>query len=285
MSRSRRRRARRAHVEEPRDARRVDLHMHSNRSDGRLSCLNILHEASSKKLDIICISDHDLAPLLEAKVYMDYDHPVRVLHGAEMSVELAGEEQHFLAYFPQSMPEEFRAVCREAAKKRALRYDSICEELGLSGLKRADQSAHTGQRSLTRLHLARAIIEAGHARTISEVFDRWLRKREGVEHFPNVVSMIHQIKDNGGVCIWAHPSIKKASFHSARLKKEGLDGLEVFRPYIKKGDRKRLRSLCSTYKMLCSGGSDSHDDSMGLFSFPAQEISDWPSSFSFHNLS
>ena len=285
MSRSRRRRARRATVQEPRDVRRVDLHMHSNRSDGRLSCADILREVTEKKLDIICISDHDLAPVLEAKVYTDHDHSVRVIHGAEMSVDLAGEEQHFLAYFPQSMPEEFRNVCQEAAQERAKRYDAICDDLGLEGIQRADEQAYAGERALTRLHLARAIINAGHARTISEVFDRWLRKREGVEHFPDVVSMIQKIKDNGGICVWAHPSIKKASFYAEKLKKEGLDGLEVFRPYVKKGERKRLRMLCSTHKLLCSGGSDSHSDSMGLFSFPAQEIHDWPESFSFHNLS
>ncbi len=282
MSRSRRRRARfRPSV--PQDTRRVDLHMHSNRSDGRLSCEEILVEASKKKLDIICISDHDLAPSLEARVYSEYGYDVRVVHGAEMSVELEGEEQHFLAYFPSSMPEGFRQICRQAAQARSQRYDAICDELALEGVRRSDKIAQDGERSLTRLHLARAIVDAGHARTISEVFDRWLRNMEGVEHFPSVVSMIQQIKDHGGVCIWAHPSIKKASFYVARLKKEGLDGLEVFRPYVKKGEKKRLRMLCSTYKMLCSGGSDSHGDSMGLFSFPAQEIHDWPASFSFHN--
>lgn len=282
MSRSRRRRSIfRSSI--PQDTRRVDLHMHSKLSDGRLSCEEILMEASKKKLDIICVSDHDLAPSLEARVYSDYGHDVRVIHGAEMSVELAGEEQHFLAYFPSSMPVGFRNICREAAKARAVRYDMICDELSLEGVRRADMQAKKGLRSLTRLHLARAIVDAGHARTISEAFDRWLRKMEGVEHFPDVVLMIQQIKDYGGVCIWAHPSIKKASFHVSRLKKEGLDGLEVFRPYVKKGEKKRLRMLCSTYKMLCSGGSDSHGDSMGLFSFPAQEIHDWPTSFSFHN--
>lgn len=257
--------------------------MHSNRSDGRLSCDEVLVEASKKQLDIICISDHDLAPILDARVYSDHGHDVRVIHGAEMSVNLSGEEQHFLAYFPSSMPEGFRQICCEAAQARAQRYDALCDELALEGVRRSDEASRAGARSLTRLHLARAVVDAGHARTISEVFDRWLRKKEGVEHFPDVVSMIQQIKDHGGICIWAHPSIKKASRHVERLKKEGLDGLEVFRPYVKKGEKKRLRALCATYKMLCSGGSDSHSDSMGLFSFPAQEIHDWPASFSFHN--
>ena len=160
----------------PKDTRRVDLHMHSNRSDGRLSCEEILIEASQKKLDIMCITDHDLAPSLEARVYSDYGYDVRVIHGAEMSVDLAGEEQHFLAYFPSKMPDGFRQICCTAAQARAQRYDAICDELGLEGVRRSDAQAKAGLRSLTRLHLARAVVDAGHARTISEVFEDKLFK-------------------------------------------------------------------------------------------------------------
>jgi predicted metal-dependent phosphoesterase TrpH len=282
MSRSRRRRSR-VSVCTPSDTRRVDLHMHSNLSDGKLSPQEILDQAINRKLDIICISDHDLAPSIAAQSYHKNDHSVRVIHGAEMSVDLLGEEQHFLAYFPEQMPEEFRSVCHKAVQARAVRYEQLRLELGFEGVRPCDEAAKSGERSLTRLHLARAVVDAGHARSISEVFTRWLRHKEGVEHFPKAIEMIQLIKAHGGVCIWAHPSLKKASLHSQRLKKEGLDGLEVFRPYSKKGDKKRLRMLCKTHGLLRSGGSDSHDDSMGLFSFPAEEIHNWPASFSFQS--
>ena len=73
-------------------------------------------------------------------------------------------------------------------------------------------------------HLARAVVGSGYARTISEVFDRWFpEKRRGRAFFPDVVSMIQQIKDHGGFAFGhTHPS--KASRHVERLKKEGLDG-------------------------------------------------------------
>ena len=246
MSRSRRRRARLS-VGVPTDARRVDLHMHSNLSDGRLTPDEILEQATVRKLDIICISDHDLAPPIAAQNYVRNDHSVRVIHGAEMSVDLLGEEQHFLAYFPEQMPLGFRTVCQNAVRARAKRYEQLRLELGFDGVRPSDEAAKLGERSLTRLHLARAVVDAGHARSISEVFTRWLRHKEGVEHFPKAVEMIRLIKEHGGVCIWAHPVLKKAALHSARLKTAGLDGLEVFRPYTKKGEKKRLRMLCKTH--------------------------------------
>ena len=78
----------------PQDNRRVDLHMYSNRSDGRLSCDEVLVEFLKKQLDIICISGSRSRSTLDARVYSDHGHDVRVIHGAEMSVNLSGEEQH-----------------------------------------------------------------------------------------------------------------------------------------------------------------------------------------------
>ena len=282
MSRHRKKRLRFRHIT-PTDNRRVDLHMHSNLSDGKLSPDEIVELACKRKLDIICISDHDLAPVVDAAEYTQHEHTVRVIHGAEMSVSLHGEEQHFLAYFPEQMPVGFREVCTEQAKARAYRYDELRKDLALDGIVEADEPAKQGLRSLTRRHLARAVIEAGHARYISEVFERWLKDKERGDLFPSAKEMIHTIHDHGGVCLWAHPALKKVGLHIEELKKEGLDGLEVFRPHITKGDRKRLKQICSTHSMLCSGGSDSHDESIGLFSVQAGEIQGWPQTFSFHS--
>jgi len=259
--------------------------MHSCRSDGTLTPQQIISQAIRRKLDIICISDHDLSPSMPAQVYTTPEGSVRVIHGAEMSVQLNGREQHFLAYFPEQMPSTFRQICENASKSRAIRYEELRKKTGLENVKPACEEAFQGKRSLTRLHLARAIVDAGHATTIASVFDRWLRKEEHVVHFPLAAQMIHQIKESGGLCFWAHPAIDMAALYAKKLKEEGLDGMEVFRPYRKKSLRKRMSTLCKTYDFLCSGGSDSHSDSIGLFSFPAEEIRNWPQSFSFPSAS
>ena len=283
MSRNRRKKIRNRQ-QNPSDHRRVDLHMHSHLSDGTLAPRDIVELACKRKLDVICISDHDLAPVIEANEYHHHDHCVRVIHGAEMSVSFHGEEQHFLAYFPEQMPEDFRAHCTHLSQARAHRYEELRKDLRLEGIPEADEQSKLGLRSLTRRHLARAVIEAGHARYISEVFERWLKNKEREDLFPSATEMISTIKDHGGLCFWAHPALKKVIAHVAELKNLGIDGLEVFRPHLTKGDRKRLRQICVQNSLLCSGGSDSHDDSIGLFSFSAGEIHNWPQTFSFHSV-
>ena len=274
---------RRKQTTTPQDNRRVDLHMHSFLSDGKQSPEALLARASERKLDIMAITDHDIPPSLEAKVYHQERHPVRLIHGVELSVSFQDTEQHFLAYFPHHMPEAFRKYCTKIVRARATRYDDLRESIGLSGVEPADQAAKEGKRALTRLHLAQAIVAAGHASYVSQVFTRWLRSREESSHFPDAIDCIHKVKEHGGICIWAHPPINKAALYAEKLKEEGLDGLEVFRPYRKKNEIRRLRSLCTRLDLLRSGGSDAHDDSVGLFSFPAQEISAWPASFSFQS--
>ncbi|MEC7985866.1 MAG: PHP domain-containing protein [Myxococcota bacterium] len=279
MSRSRRRRLRRRAINY--DDRRVDLHMHSNRSDGQLTTDMLLRLAAQRGLDIISITDHDLPPVLAAGNHQLEDRKVRLVHGVEVSVDLEGSEQHLLVYFPEEMPMEFRDFCIERAKRRAERYDELRATLALANVAPADEDAWQGRRSLTRLHLAKAVVEAGHADTCSAVFDRWLRALELSQYFPSMESVIEKAKALGGFSSWAHPPLEMAVLYTKRMAAIGLDALEVFRPYRRKNHERQLRELSVRYGLQCSGGSDTHNDNLGQFSFHAEKIKGWPASFSF----
>ena len=88
-----------------------------------------------------------------------------------------GHEFHLLVYFPNEVPEAFRDFCRERCQERATRYDTILARLGLPGLPPAAADAIGGERALTRLHVARALVDAGHVPSRAEAFSRYLRTR------------------------------------------------------------------------------------------------------------
>ena len=106
-------------------------------------------------------------------------------------------------------------------QKQSRTLRRIAKKTGLQGVAPADEQAFDGKKALTRLHLARAIVDAGHAPSISSVFNQWLRKEEMLDHFPTAQDMISQIKRVGGLCFWAHPEMEKVSLHAKTLKDAG----------------------------------------------------------------
>ena len=155
------------------------------------------------------------------------------------------------------------------------------QKLGFLDVKMAGEDAQQGRRALTRLHLAQAVVSAGHAQNCSEVFDRWLRAIELSEYFPKMKVVIEKAKALGGFSSWAHPPLDVAITYTKQLAAIGLDALEVFRPYRRQNHQRALTDLASKYNLKLSGGSDTHNDGLGRFSFHAEKIKAWPTSFSF----
>ena len=160
--------------------RRLDLHMHSTRSDGKLTPDEVLQQCASGGLDVIALTDHDMPPALPWGQHSVAGRTIRVIHGVELSTTHQDTEQHLLVYFPQEMPASFAAFCRQLAIARADRYDTAVQRIGLAGLARADERARRGERALTRTHLSQALVDTGHARTLQQAFDRWTGERAGL---------------------------------------------------------------------------------------------------------
>ena len=108
---------------------------------------------------------------------MEFDgHVLHVIAGAEISGVHEGREYHLLVYFEDQVPEAFAEFCTRRARARAHRYERAVSKIGLPGLPAADEDALRGDVSLTRHHLARALVDAGHAETLNEAFQRYANR-------------------------------------------------------------------------------------------------------------
>ncbi|MFT4974899.1 MAG: putative metal-dependent phosphoesterase TrpH [Myxococcota bacterium] len=239
---------------------RLDLHMHSDRSDGRLPPQQVLERCALGGLDIIALTDHDLPPVLTAGTQQVAGRSIRVIHGVELSTMHEDTEQHLLVYFRDEIPAEFAAFCRQLVIARADRYDAAREAIGLPGIPPADEAARRGERSLTRTHIARAIVEAGHATTMNAAFDRWVGESAGlVPPVPvSFIGALQRAKEAGGVTSWAHPSLRRAESWVRDFAEAGLDALEVFRPSHGRTKREALLKLAWRHGLHMTGGSDYH---------------------------
>lgn len=251
-------------------ARRFDLHLHTTRSDGTLAPDELLAACAAQGLDVIAITDHDLATELPHGPRDIDGHRLHVIAGAEVSGTHDGVEYHLLVYFPAGVPDGFRTFCTTRCQERAERFDQSVGNLGLPGLPTADDEARCGQRAITRQHLAEALVAAGHAATVGEAFRRFADTRHG--NVPNVslpfVDAIRIAREAGGVTSWAHPPMGAVQRHLATFAAAGLHALEVYRPTTSGADRRKLRRLAAQHGLFVTGGSDWHGDRdgrLGLF--------------------
>ncbi len=250
--------------------------MHSTRSDGRLSPQEVLRRCALGGLDVISLTDHDVPPALPWGRQRIAGRSIRVVHGVELTTMHEGTEQHLLVYFRRELPEAFAGFCRELVIARADRYDEAVRRAGLEGLALADASARRGERALTRTHLAQAIVEAGHASTMQEAFDRWVGERAGIVPAVKIslTDAIRHAADAGGVTSWAHPGIAASTAWTRDLARAGLRALEVYRPGFGRGKRDHLLSLAHRHRLGTTGGSDYHGwrpGELGAFSMSGRK--------------
>ena len=239
---------------------RLDLHLHSSLSDGKLEPSELLRECCEAGLDCIALTDHDLPPALKAGRTVVGKRAIHVIHGVELSGAHDGREFHLLVYFPEEMPADFQAFCRERARKRAVRYENARAALPTASIPPADEDAHAGRRSLTRAHLAMALVAAEVVPTTSAAFEHYLGRQQGL--FPPLdlqfVDAIQMAREAGGICSWAHPSWDDAAAYTGHFAQAGLQGLEALRPMVKKKQRKRFERLAKEHGLFLTGGSDWH---------------------------
>jgi hypothetical protein len=244
-------------------ARQVDLHTHTNVSDGQFTPAELVALAIERGLDLIAITDHDttgaISPALEAA-----NGALDIIPAVELSAENAGLDVHTLGYFVDIDNPRFQEQLARFRDDRYRRGEQIVQRLRSLGYpldwERVQEIAGGG--ALGRPHIARALLEAGHVTSIHEAFDRFIhnqgpayvaRRRLTPEE---AIDLIHSA---GGVAVMAHPGLVPG--YPAIIKRlvlAGLDGVEVAHPKNGTVARQNLRGLAKVYDLVMTGGSDFH---------------------------
>lgn len=273
---------------------RIDLHLHTNASDGQLSPAELVRTALLAQLDLIAITDHDtVAGIEEALQAADRLHlpdaengpPAKrplIIPGIEVSSTHAGTELHFLGYFvDHRLPllTEFAAAAAERRRSRMLGMVERLAQLGIE-IEYDDVVAAAGSRSTTlgRPHLARALVAKGYVPTTNDAFDRYLGD-DGPAFIPTDLldprEAIELIEAAGGLAVWAHPPRELVETELEKFVDWGLQGLECYRPRNNTSTTHHLLYAADAYELLVTGGSDWHGEwngPLGSFSVGEKQI-------------
>ncbi len=243
----------------------VDLHVHSNVSDGRLSPAEIIKKAAGLGLRVISLTDHDAvdgtAPaLVAAKAFPD----ILMIPGVEISTDLPDGEAHVLGYYIDHTQPKLLEALERFHNSRQTRAMGMLDKLAGLGIdidwRRVQEIA--GEGSIGRPHIARAMLEKEYIATFEEAFDKYLAHGgpayvERDKMTPEeAVALIIRAR---GLPVLAHPfTVADPDEMVARLKPAGLVGVEA---YYKDNTPEQTRAtleLANRYGLIATGGSDYH---------------------------
>ncbi|XP_054800841.1 uncharacterized protein LOC129304989 [Prosopis cineraria] len=272
-----------------------ELHSHSKFSDGFLSPSKLVERAHRNGVKVLALTDHDTMSGIPEALEAARKYDIKIIPGVEISTVAspsgdpdAEEPVHILAYYSSCGPTRFEELDKFLSNirdGRFLRAENMVQKLNKLKLPlKWEHVCRIAGKGVApgRLHVARAMVEAGYVENLRQAFSRYLfdggpAYSTGSE--PLAEEAIKIICNTGGVAVLAHPwALKNPAPIVRKLKEAGLHGVEVYRSDGKLAAYSDLADTCSLLKL---GGSDYHgkgnrnESELGSVNLPALVLHDF----------
>ena len=247
----------------------IDLHTHSNFSDGTDTPSELINKAHAAGLSAIALTDHDTIAGWEAAA--NHLRPgLSLVLGAEISCQTEdGISVHMLGLLFDPLNVDLSAMMERTRDNRIGRMEKIIARLNAADyqITMDDVQAQLSDgATLGRPHLADALVAKGYMKSRDQVFAEVLHNDSPfyVAHYsPTPEVAIATIKGAGGVAVIAHAMaslrgrvVSVESFES--YVRAGLDGIEVFHRDHSLENRQLLSAITDEYDLVKTGSSDYH---------------------------
>ena len=247
----------------------IDLHTHSNVSDGTDSPLELINKAHSQGLKVIALTDHDSTA--------GWDEAITALRpgmdlvlGSEISCQAEGGfSVHMLGLLFDKNNQPLQESMAKVRDNRVGRMERIIKRLNEAGIEITMEDVLMESKdgaTLGRPHLADALIKKGIAKSREEVFADLLHNNSKfyIPHYsPTPIEVIRMIKNAGGVAVIAHPfaslrgrTIDEKAFEP--MVEAGLDGIEIFHRDHTPEIQEVLLHIARDFNLIATGSSDYH---------------------------
>jgi 3',5'-nucleoside bisphosphate phosphatase len=246
----------------------IDLHTHTNASDGSFSPERLVTAAAQMGLEALGITDHDTFAGYERAVPAAAACGLDLVCGIELSTKFRGRSVHVLGYFLRGQPSpEFQNWIAALQASRHLRNRNLVEKLQAKGCPiTIEEVSQKGGSLPGRPHFAALLVEKGIVATIQQAFDDYLD--ESAECYaprdePSFQEGVERIAGGCGVPCLPHPCRVSRDHEllgqSVReMRDMGLQGIEVYHSDHSIADSRHYESLAHSLHLLATGGSDFH---------------------------
>jgi predicted metal-dependent phosphoesterase TrpH len=283
---------------------KIDLHIHSNCSDGKMSPQDIFIEADKRGVKFISITDHDSIDCQESAKTLAAEHGIGYLTGLELNISFSHPRfRQGKAVSLDLLGYQIDVTHSPLVKKltalrdfRKIRAEKILEKINEEFIKEdrelftendlvAIESTVDG--AFGRPHIANYMVAKKIVATRQEAFDRYLVKCN-VPKMPVSLSEASElIRGAGGKVFLAHPADPNGTSLMAlteevneqlKIIKEEmilfLDGIECWHSRHEQKTRDAYISFAKKNGLMISGGSDCHQNPviLGSLDIPADVI-------------
>lgn len=248
----------------------VDLHIHSNFSDGSDTCQQILNKSSENAVSLISITDHNTLCSIQSIKQLSNEYPdIKVISGVELDAKFKNKGYHILGY-GISDSSRLRDLCEYNRKVQedfnSRLMELICKEekrVSMEEYERYEQPGNRGGWKLLNYLFDKKITEALLEGT--KYYGIYGFDTNTIE-FVSVKEACKAIRDSGGVPILAHPienipyvGVERNFFNQITLLlKEGVEGVECIYPLHSELLERELVQFCLDNNLYISGGTDYH---------------------------
>ena len=246
----------------------VDLHVHSNKSDGTLSPTELVNYAIEKGLSAFALTDHDTTDGVKEALDAAKDKDIEVIPGIEFSSEYEGQDIHIVGLYIDYESDYFKRRLVNFVNGRIIRNQEMCRRLTEHGIPVSyeELTAEFPDSVITRSHYAKFMLKHGYTKSLKEAFDRYIGDRCPCFVPRKKITPMRAVEiilKAGGFPILAHPLLyhmgrERLEHLVAVLKDMGLQGLEAIYSTHTPSDERQMRALAEKYDLCISGGSDYH---------------------------
>ena len=245
----------------------IDLHLHTTASDGTCTPSELLTHLGAAGVRTFAVADHDTVAAVADARRLAADAGFECVSGIEITAVYHGKDVHVLGYYFDERTPSLLAFLEDSRADRLRRARIMCEKLAELGapIDFDDLLARAGGpnsgKAIARPVVARALLEAGHVRTVQEAFDRFLAEGQPA-YSPRIgaspAEVLQIIADAGGVASLAHPGPLGKDELIEPLARAGLAALECFHSEHDAATTARYLAEAKRLGLGVTGGSDFH---------------------------
>jgi len=280
---------------------KIDLHIHSNCSDGKFTVQEIIKEAKARNIGLMSITDHDSISSQETAMDLAKKNGIRYVSGVELNVTFSHHRYHegksisldFLGYQYDINNNALKIKLHQMAEYREERaakiLDNVNAEFEKEGIaKLTKMNFREIQASVDgvfgRPHIADYLVKKGIVRTRQEAFDKYLVKCDVPKYPLYIEEASRLVRNAGGMVVLAHPNdshgtslvtLAKALHEQTEIIEESMlkyiDGVECWHPRNDSLTTNHYIRFAKKHGLIMTGGSDCHQKPtiMGTVKVPA----------------